>query len=221
MNAAPALFRADPATLAQLPLLAVSSPALPPPETKAGWRAVADARLRARPQNIRLQHARLLRDLVLALLADAPPQIVGLYAPLGSEPDTRELANALLAAGHQLAYPRLRGDGEHMDLCHCTGPTALVPRPRSRLFEPVGAPVDPAQLGLLVVPCLALHPQGFRLGRGGGYYDRWLPQLPPTTLRIAAVAAEAILPFGPLEAHDARLDLALTEFGLCRPLPLN
>ena len=100
-----------------------------------------------------------------------------------------------------------------MDLCACTGPAALQPRPRSRLMEPVGEPVDPSLLGLVLIPSLGLHPQGYRLGRGGGYYDRWLPRLPASALTVAAVAADGILPFGPLEAHDARLDMAITEHG--------
>lgn len=187
---------------------------LPQPDAKPGWRAVVDARLRARPQPVRLAHAHLLTQHVVQLAEALQPQVVGLYAPLGSEPDTRELANALLVRGFALAYPRLRGDGLHMDLCESAGPAALQPRPRSRLMEPLGPPVDPVRLGLVVLPCLGLHPQGYRLGRGGGYYDRWLPQLPATSLTVAAVAADCVVPFGPLEAHDARLELAVTERGL-------
>jgi 5-formyltetrahydrofolate cyclo-ligase len=184
---------------------------------KAGWRAAADARLRALTPVQRRAHAAILAREIKQLAQTRGARRVGLYAPVGAEVDTRELANALLSAGISLAYPRLRPDGQAMDFADCAGPAALAPRPRSRLLEPTGEVVPPAELDLLVVPAVAVRGDLTRLGRGGGHYDRYLPQLRDDTLLVGAVPEACVLDWTPVEPHDRRLHLVCTERGLAGP----
>lgn len=94
-----------------------------------------------------------------------PPHL-GLYWPLAGEIDLRPLADLLpvaLPAIHQqrLVYrPWRPGQPLEPDAC-------AIPAP------PAGAgELEPHQLGLLLVPALAIDPAGIRLGYGGGWYDR-------------------------------------------------
>jgi 5-formyltetrahydrofolate cyclo-ligase len=64
------------------------------------------------------------------------------------------------------------------------------------------------------VPGLAFTRKGLRLGRGGGYYDRYLAALPPTTLKIGVCFALQLVDAMPTEPHDQRMNAVVTEEGL-------
>ena len=186
----------------------------PQPQDKRAWRAWADGQQRARAMPARQQHAHVLVAEVTRLAAQLNARIVGLYSPIGAEVETRDLANALIVQGVQLAYPRVRPNGEAMDFVLADGPAALQPRPRSRLMEPVGPALLPTQLDCLVIPAQAVRPDGKRLGRGGGYFDRFLPHLRADAVTIAVCPAACVVAWQPLESHDQSLQLVCTESGL-------
>ncbi|USN98531.1 MAG: 5-formyltetrahydrofolate cyclo-ligase [Phycisphaeraceae bacterium] len=83
---------------------------------------------------------------------------------------------------------------------------------------PDGKRLDPASLGFVLVPGLAFAADGARLGRGGGYYDRFLAGLPGVT-RVGVCWSGQILGEIPVAPHDVRVHRLLTEQGLqeCRP----
>ncbi|MBP48274.1 MAG: hypothetical protein CMH53_10090 [Myxococcales bacterium] len=122
----------------------------------------------------------------------------------------------MLANGFELAYPRLASQGAEIEYVACAGPTMLQPRPKSRLMEPVGPAIDPADLDLLVTPTLAVNAQLTRLGQGGGSYDRYLPRLGGEVCTVALAASELCVPWGPVDEHDRAVDLVCTEDGLAK-----
>ncbi len=189
-------------------------PPSPLPTDKAAWRAALSALLRGRDHGGRRLHAdRLARD-VVRLAQAVGARVVGLYSPLGAEVDTRPLANALAVAGIETAWPRVRGAGPELDFALASGPAALQPRPRSRLLEPVGPPIDPNLLDVVVVPTVGVRPDGPRLGRGGGSYDRYLPGLRDDAICIAAAPCACVVDWFPNADHDALMHLVATEDGL-------
>ena len=100
-------------------------------------------------------------------------QRLGLFCPLAGEPDLLGLSVPL---ADRLALPAIRegdGAGALHYLAWQPGQPLLadacgIPAPA----EAPGAELRPAELALLLVPALAFDPGGFRLGYGGGWYDR-------------------------------------------------
>ena len=142
------------------------------------------------------------------------------FMSLPTEPDTTPLIESLLARGAGLLVPRVTG--EHLDWVPLTAGTQMAPGPfgiREPLGDPVGRDSAPlAQCLALFLPALAVDERGYRLGQGGGFYDRALADLPAHRdggpIRIAIVYANEVLARVPIDEHDCRVDVALTEAGL-------
>lgn len=71
---------------------------------------------------------------------------------------------------------------------------------------------------LLFVPCLGYAPGGYRLGYGGGFYDRTLAQLRPKPFTVGLGFAHGYLDDFTPEAHDEPLDALLNEHGVVWPV---
>lgn len=100
---------------------------------------------------------------------------------------------------------------------------ALVPhRPGDALVvgyrgvrEPAGPPVAPSSVDVAVVPGVAFTPDGRRLGRGAGLYDRTLPTL-EGAVRVGVCAERFVRPTLPVAAHDATVDVVVTDASVRR-----
>ncbi len=140
-------------------------------------------------------------------------RVVGLFAPLRSEPDLDQLWTLPGAlSGKTVVYPRVEPGG--IILRAVNRPEELVPSPSGSLREPR----SDADLGVrdwpdvLLVPGLAFTSAGGRLGRGGGHYDRLLIRPGRAGCRVLGVAFEfQLVPSLPREEHDADLDEVVTD----------
>jgi len=132
---------------------------------------------------------------------------IGVYWPLAGEPDLRAAYSELHQAGVRLALPVVMERDAPLTFTEWTPGEAMLP-------DEAGVQV-PAQLRFierppaLLIPCLGFNAEGYRLGYGGGYYDRTL-ELPPRphTLGIAYSKQEAVFSHAP---HDVPLDVVVTE----------
>ncbi len=142
------------------------------------------------------------------------------------EPDVRPAARAAFGAGKVVCAPRMDWDARTMRPVALLAPDAPTEVRRHSVPEPPDGPVvPPADLDLVLVPGLAFDERGFRLGRGAGFYDRFLADARAgwaaarTSGWVVGVCCEAqVLPEVPREAHDQPVDALLTEAGLrvCR-----
>lgn len=137
-------------------------------------------------------------------------QVVYGFASLASEPDW---LGTDLPCDKIIAFPRTTPGGLGFFVSG-----ALVPG-QYGAHEPRGGSPAPAA-NLVLVPGLAFDRSGYRLGRGGGFYDRFLETLPLPRPTLCGVCFSCqIAPVVPREAHDARVDFLLTENGFqeCSP----
>ncbi|PTB21465.1 5-formyltetrahydrofolate cyclo-ligase [Trinickia symbiotica] len=182
----------------------------PAEKSKAEWRkALREARLAAAAENgadIALKAA------MLDLLARYEPRTVGFYWPLAGEFDARGALAEWLAGDvrRQAALPVIAVRGQALAF-HAWTPTTPMRVGEHRIAEPQDTPA--VLPDLLFVPCVGFDEECYRLGYGGGYYDRTLAAWPDTAKPVTAgVAFEACRVAAlPREPHDVPLDAVVTE----------
>ncbi len=191
--------------------------------------AITDEKRRLREQVIaararltaaeREDASRRIAARISELDAFASARTVALYAPIGAEVDTREIARRALAAGKSLAWPRLPAGQLALEFAACD-PAGLVAGPHRTRQPPPGAPaVPPDAIDLVLVPGVAFDAAGGRLGRGRGHYDATLGAMPRRAARVGLCFEVQLLPELPSEPHDAALDAVVTEERVLVPSP--
>jgi 5-formyltetrahydrofolate cyclo-ligase len=168
---------------------------------------VAAAR-RAVPVAVRAAEAAALA--AIALPVDRPATVCA-YWPVGAEPGSPELLDALVRRGCRVLLPLVTHRGP-LDWADYTGASALRTGPLG-LREPTGPPLGAAMIttaALVLVPALAVDWHGTRLGRGGGHYDRTLPLASPGIPLVAVVRDDEVLDSVPMQPHDIPVTAALT-----------
>lgn len=135
-------------------------------------------------------------------------RLVAAYAGVGTEPPTRQLLEALAACGARVLLPVVAGDD--LDWAEFTS-WADLGRSERGLLEPAGprhGRLAAGRADVVLVPALAVDRRGTRLGRGAGYYDRWLADV--DTRVIGVVYDTELVDVLPREPHDRPVDAALT-----------
>lgn len=104
-------------------------------------------------------------------------ETVLLYYSLPDEVDTHGMVDELLRQGKTVLLPVVMPD-RGMQLCRYEGPETMR-EDEFHILEPTGEPfTDYEQIGVAVIPGMSFDARGNRLGRGKGYYDRFLKLLP-------------------------------------------
>ena len=179
-----------------------------------------EMRLRARKRRSELAHAAPDFAERIVAYSDQLPVASGTrvsgYCALAEEADPSQLLEALQARSCEISFPRVHRKGEplwfHVPAAHepwMSGAFGITePRPDwPRAFPSV-----------LLVPLLAFDARGYRLGYGGGYYDRTLAQFRAerTVTAIGVAYAGQEVSVVPHEPGDEKLDMVVTETGLRR-----
>lgn len=129
----------------------------------------------------------------------------------GDEIDTLPLLRRVLVDGKRLCVPLCTAPGI-MEFREVTDLSVLRPGAYRILEPPAEAPlVASTDIDLAIVPCAGASPNGRRLGRGGGYYDRFLAEYAGETLLLCRQAL--LRPDIPWEAHDILIPAVITEQG--------
>ena len=144
---------------------------------------------------------------------------IGLFAPLASEPDIHPLIEEAWAEGKQVLLPRMWKDiaAPHLQWHAVTEWGQVVEPGPFGLREPdpeLCPRVEPARLDCVFVPGLAFDGTGMRLGRGGGFYDRFLAEAPARMARFGLMFGGQRVAKLPGEAHDQALPAIVTEDGV-------
>lgn len=137
--------------------------------------------------------------------------VVAGYMPVGSEIDSRSLMEQLAARGSSLCLPDAVAPDAPLEFRSWAPGEVLKTGAYGVLVPEKDVPV--ASPDLVLVPMLAFDRRGYRLGYGGGYYDRTISELRDTknVLTVGLAFSGQVrddLPTGP---HDARLDWIVTE----------
>jgi 5-formyltetrahydrofolate cyclo-ligase len=181
----------------------------PAADAKASLRREIRARLRSLQPGEREQAATLLAAKLQAQTFWRQARIVLLFAPLPDEPDLWPLVRAALAEPKQVCLPRFDPAESTYQARPIRGLAELAPG-RFGVLEPREdrAAMALNRLDLALVPGVAFDVRGWRLGRGKGFYDRLLAQVPGWKCGVAL--DEQIVEAVPVGPHDVRLNCILT-----------
>ena len=136
------------------------------------------------------------------MLAEA--QTIMAYYSLPDEVNTHALIDELVAEGKTVLLPKVTGD-DTMELRRYTG-RADLQEGSYHILEPVGERfTDYAAIDLAVIPGVAFTPDGKRLGRGKGYYDRFLTLI-PDVYKIGMCFPWQLVDHVPCDEHDIGMD---------------
>lgn len=141
---------------------------------------------------------------------------VGVYLADATEPDLDPLIERLIAAGVPVAGPRIDWDAHTMVWRRLGGLGTLEVRRHGIREAPASGKAVPAsELGVLMVPGVAFDLSGGRLGRGGGFYDRYLAGAAASGVRTVGVCfSRQIVGRVPMDTHDVAVRMLVTEDGL-------
>lgn len=153
--------------------------------------------------------AAALRDRLLERLTELQARTVMTYLADEAELDLDPTIEAMLSRNLVVAVPAVLPERGLMAAAriHSLAPNSLD-RDRYGLRQPRPPHewIEPTALDAVIVPGVAFTTDGHRLGRGGGYYDRWLASLPGSIRRIGVGFAAQVVPDLPIEPHDATVD---------------
>lgn len=137
-------------------------------------------------------------------------KVIFTFVGVGDEVDTMPIIRDALARGKRVAAPRCRKLGL-MDALEIQDPDADLEEGMYHLIEPKkSCPViQPEAFDFAVVPCCTVTEEGWRLGFGGGFYDRYLPLT--RMFRACVCRARVMQPSVPVDAHDQKVDAVVTD----------
>lgn len=183
----------------------------------AEWRRSQRETLQQRRLALSREERERSASRVAALLERHVPELdgasVGFYWPFRGEMDFRGLAASLHAAGASLSLPVVVEKSEPLEFRHWEPGTKLasgtwrIPVPAERVVE------HPT---VLIVPLLGFDEAGYRLGYGGGYYDRTLAAMQPRPFTVGVGLELGRLATIYPQEHDIPIDAIVTESGVVR-----
>lgn len=158
---------------------------------------------------------------LLALPELATPVRVALFFPIEArhEVDLRALDAALRERGVSVYYPSIDPETRVMTFRLVASFEQLEERGLG-FREPTAEAEEATSLDVVVVPCLAADPTGYRLGYGAGFYDRTLPRFCPPAFAVAVAYDFQLLAEIPKNEHDVAVAALVTdtrELRVCEP----
>lgn len=121
----------------------------------------------------------------------------------------------LESLGHQLCFPRVENEHDMVAYQVQSNDSLLtsawgIQEPNPQTCQKVSI----TDIDLVIIPLLAFDANGNRVGYGKGFYDRFLQDCRPNTLKIGICLDEPVQRIDDVEAHDIPLDLCISPIGL-------
>lgn len=134
-----------------------------------------------------------------------------IYVGTENEVNTTLIIKDALAKGKKVVVPKTLSLG-HMEACEIDSVKDLFPG-RQGILEPkdTSYTINPHAIDVAFIPCVAYTKEGFRLGYGGGFYDRYLPR--GNFKRILVAFSEMEMEKLPRDTFDEKVQGILTEKG--------
>lgn len=186
------------------------------PDDVRQWRKAERARLlalrEAVPPDVRQAHAERITERLIATFPQLAHMTFGFYWPLRGEYDARVVAMHFRRLGARTALPVVVQKGAPLQfrLWWPGAPTTVgvydLPVPETEVVVPQA----------VLMPPIGFDAQCYRLGYGGGFFDRTLASLSPQPLKIGVAFELSRIPTIRPQPHDVPMDYVVTEDGIQR-----
>ncbi len=188
---------------------------------------MAEALARLTPGRRRAASVALAENLA-RVPAVAEARTLMAFLSLPTEIDTWPVIRWAWEQGKRIAIPRIqpRPDGdrtplrrrnmvavflEKADVSEVSAHPDVRPGPLGIPEAPDAPVMPPGRIDVVLLPCQAVDRRGNRLGKGGGFYDRFLARANLRAKRIAVAFRRQVLDEVPVTDHDQRVDMVVTD----------
>ncbi|MBP8304105.1 MAG: 5-formyltetrahydrofolate cyclo-ligase [Phycisphaerae bacterium] len=179
---------------------------------KAGLRRLLRERVRAIPPDQRDGRSRRACDALVALAPFRRASVVMLFLSMSDEIDTTAAIQEAWSTGKTVAVPKVDWSRRSMVPVAIQSLHEGLAAGRGGLRNPVGGPaVDLERIDLVVAPGLGFDRHGHRLGRGAGYYDRFLADPRVRAWRCGLCYVEQIVDAIPVTGTDQNMEWVVTD----------
>lgn len=193
----------------------------------ARWRKATRGSLRAARKGLNVDEHTSVSDRIAAHVeavlrqrfGGAKGMILSAYWPIKDEPDLRPLMTRLHDAGVTITLPLVETKAAPLVFRRWTPDTKMVRGDWNIPVPPAEAPQATPDIAL--APLVGWDDQGYRLGYGGGYFDRTLAALNPSPFKIGVGFASAKLPTIYPQPHDIAVDVIVTEDEIFEAVPMQ
>ena len=187
--------------------------------TKKGLREEIRQKLKAQSLEERSQKSLRIQDRLFSLAEFQKAAWVCFYVALPEEVDTVPMIEKAIGMGKRVAIPLSDLENKELKTYEIKDLRNDVRKGAFRILEPdpkKTVPVEPSKLEVVVVPGLVFDRENYRIGRGQGFYDRFLAgagrlPLQERVFKIGLAFSFQVVPSVPHESHDQKLDLVLTD----------
>lgn len=182
---------------------------------KSSLRCSCLQKRRAIPEELKAEFERKICEHILSSVSYKYYDTILLYAALYDEPDLTYLCKEALSDGKLVAYPRCIPGSREMTFHYVTDPFKLSSGSYGILEPSSDLPVfdtEAPSCSLCLIPAVAADKNGYRVGYGGGYYDRFLSKYKGTA--AAVTFSEFLFDCVPHGKYDLQADFTVTEGGI-------
>jgi len=164
--------------------------------------------------------SKIISKKILSLKEIKELKNIMIYVSYRSEVSTNKLIISLLNKNKRIFAPYCIKDEKRMEVVEIENPDQDLEKGAYGIKEPAkrirNNKIDPKNLDIVVVPAVAFSKSGYRVGYGGGYYDRFLERLANKTITIGINYEEMLFDTVPKEDHDLAVDMVVTDKRLLR-----
>jgi 5-formyltetrahydrofolate cyclo-ligase len=165
------------------------------------------------------RHAKSVQacSLILSSAEFQAASVVMVYLSMAMEVDTANIAIRAWKTGKTVVVPKVSWDQRRMLPIEITSLHTDITTTGQGVREPMsGNPIPTNLIDLVVVPGLGFTETGYRIGRGMGFYDRFLAQPEFIGVSCGLAFEEQIVPSLPMLDHDMPLSMLATDRGIRR-----
>jgi 5-formyltetrahydrofolate cyclo-ligase len=186
------------------------------------WRKQKREELLARRTSLSVEARHAIAERARTLLMEAVDlnayRVLGFCWPIRGEIDVHRIAQAHIAAGGEVALPVMVQKSAPVEFWRWY---PGIPMQTGIWNIPIPKQREVLSLDAVIVPLVGFDARGYRLGYGGGYFDRTLAATPRRPLAIGLGYADSVLPTIYPQPHDIPMNLIVTDQSVFRFAPGN